>query len=465
MTSSPADQKKPDPSVLRMTAPLVISFVMRAAFTFVDTAYAATIGDDAVAAIGLAVPFEFLMIAMWVGMSTGLTSCLSRAMGAHQGRRIDQYLRATLRMVVFASPLFALLAVGIFFFAERVGLEPEVGRQFKIYGTVLIGGAAFTSFWSVIPDSVVKAHQDTRSTMWAGIASNLLNVALNTLFLFVFGWGIFGIALSTVIGRLAGLAYATAKARGHERRRIAAQEDDAPGLDPSPYWSLLRLALPASIVFGMTALESLLINYLLAGMSNPTEAIAAYSIYYRVALFALNPIIALGIALLPYAALRWGRADLDGMRRGLRDATAASVVYSLLLVAPVVLLLADPIARALAESPVTARYAAFALKLVPISCLAGIPFLLARPIFEAMQQGRPGLIMGMVRYLVLTTPLCFLGIWGARQLGQPELYGLVVALLAVGLLSSGGFGIWLLLALRRAQPTPAGETGLVKPLA
>ena len=52
--------------------PLVVSFTMRAAFTFVDTIYAATIGDSAVAAIGLTVPFEFLMIALWVGMSTGL---------------------------------------------------------------------------------------------------------------------------------------------------------------------------------------------------------------------------------------------------------------------------------------------------------------------------------------------------------------------------------------------------------
>ena len=47
------------PSVLRMAAPLVVSFWMRSAFTFVDTAYAATIGGAAIAAIGLTAPFEF----------------------------------------------------------------------------------------------------------------------------------------------------------------------------------------------------------------------------------------------------------------------------------------------------------------------------------------------------------------------------------------------------------------------
>ena len=67
---------------------------------------------------------------------------------------------------------------------------------------------AWTTFWSIIPDSLVKAHQDTRSTMWAGICTNVVNVGLNTYFLFVLDWGVFGIALSTVLGRIAGLIYA-----------------------------------------------------------------------------------------------------------------------------------------------------------------------------------------------------------------------------------------------------------------
>ena len=60
-----------------MAAPLVLSFWMRAAVTFVDTIFASRLGDAAVAAIGLTVPLEFVMIGVWVGLSTGLTSQLS----------------------------------------------------------------------------------------------------------------------------------------------------------------------------------------------------------------------------------------------------------------------------------------------------------------------------------------------------------------------------------------------------
>src|SRR4029079_13736701 len=99
--STPGKRAVPqDPSILRMAAPLVVSFWMRSLFTFVDTIYASTLGDASVAAIGLSLPFEFVMIAVWVGLSTGLTSRLSRAMGAHQDAMIDQYLRVAWRMVL-----------------------------------------------------------------------------------------------------------------------------------------------------------------------------------------------------------------------------------------------------------------------------------------------------------------------------------------------------------------------------
>ena len=103
---SPANPASPaaHQSVLRMAAPLVVSFWMRSLFTFVDTIYAATLGDASVAAIGLSIPFEFLMIAIWVGLSNSLTSHLARAMGAGEGEKIRQYLRSSWVMVLAMSP-------------------------------------------------------------------------------------------------------------------------------------------------------------------------------------------------------------------------------------------------------------------------------------------------------------------------------------------------------------------------
>jgi Na+-driven multidrug efflux pump len=440
--AAPRDRPAPT-SVLRMAAPLVVSFWMRAGVTFVDTIYASLLGDEAVAAIGLTIPFEFLMIAGWVGLSTGITSGLSRAMGAHEDGKVEQYLGVGWRLVWTLAPLFTVIGCALWIAAPRLGLEPDVARSFQIYGTVLIGGSAFTTFWSIIPDSLVKAHQDTRSTMWAGIWTNLINLALNTLFLFVFHWGVFGIALSTVLARIGGLVYAVHRARVHERRRRAAATAVAGSLDPAPYRAVLGLAVPSSLTFALMATETGMVNALLATVQNATEAIAAYSIYYRLVLFGLQPVIAVAVAMLPYAARRVGAADFGGVWRGLRDANLASAVYSLAVLGPILVLSARWIASRLTESPITTEYTAFAIQAAPLACLTTVPFLLCRPVFEAMQRGRPGLVMAIVRYVVLTGPLAWLGMISATRLGQPELYGLIAGTLVAAAISSAAFYLWL----------------------
>lgn len=443
--------RQAQPELLRMTAPLVVSFWMRAAVTFVDTIYASWIGDAAVAAVGLTIPLEFLMIAVWVGLSTGLTSGLARAMGAGAHARVDQYVRVGWRMIWTVAPLFTLVGAAVWLGANRLGLDPAVAAGLRVYGTVLIGGSAFTVFWSVLPDSLVKAHQDTRATMWAGICTNVLNVGLNTLFLFAFHWGLFGIALSTVLGRIGGLAFALWCASRHEARRRAAADAGAGVLDPSPYASVLRLAVPSALTFGLMATETAVVNMLLARRPQATEAIAAYSIYYRFALLGLQPVIACGVAMLPFASRRLARGDAAGVRRGLGQASAAATAYALGVLGPLMLAAGAPLAASLTESPVTERLAAFGLRLVPLACLAGAGFLLCRPVFEAAQRGTPGLVMAGLRYLGLNVPLVWCGIRLAEASALPGMYGAVVGTLVASGLASLVFYPWALVDLR--QPT------------
>ena len=72
--------------LLALAGPLVVSFWLRSAFAWVDTIFAsmlfddqgASLGDASIAAIGLTLPFEFLLTACWVGSSNGLTALLFR---------------------------------------------------------------------------------------------------------------------------------------------------------------------------------------------------------------------------------------------------------------------------------------------------------------------------------------------------------------------------------------------------
>jgi Na+-driven multidrug efflux pump len=199
------------------------------------------------------------------------------------------------------------------------------------------------------------------------------------------------------------------------------------------------------------ALETALINAILARTKDSTAAIAAYAIYYRVVLFALQPIIAIGVAMLPFAARRFGERDVAGARNGLRQSIVATLIYSLGVLGPLMLWLAPWVSRQLAESEATISYTTFALYTVPLGTAAGALFLLCRPVFEAMNRGRPGLLMAVLRYGVLTGPMAWLGLRVADRAGVPALHGLIIALLVVGLASSVVFFIWVRAALTQLE--------------
>jgi len=455
-STGPAAGRAPaSQSILMMAAPLILSFQMRSLFTFVDLAFAATLGDAAIAAVGgLSFPYEILMIACWVGLSTGMTANLSQAMGRRQGERIQQILTVSRRIVWTLVPVFSAIALYIYFGAYRMGLDPALARQFSIYGGVLIGGSAFTAFWSIIPDSIIKAHHDTRSTMWAGIWSNLINVGLNAVFLFVFHWGVFGIALSTVLGRLGGLVYALRKAAKHEAARQASGLDSDATRDPAPFTSLMSLAVPAVLTYGLMAVETGLVNWLLARQTGATETIAAYGIFSRVLQFAAMPIIACAVAVLPFVARRFGEGDIGAVRRGMRQITLAAAAYCIVLVTPALLLGGPRLARALAESARTADLATIALRFCPLACLVMVPFVLCRPAFEGLQRGRPGLTMAVLRYAILTIPCAFLGMQAAAALSAEPLYGLLGGLVVASSISSAVFLAWLRRTLRGLEVRP-----------
>jgi len=446
--------------ILTLTAPLVISFVARASFTWVDTIFAAELdqtegqGDFARAAITLIAPFEFMMIAVWVGTSNGLTARLSAAMGARDGARIEQLQRATTKIVWGLCAAFLGFAALLWMFPGAVATEGSV-RPLQIYGTVMIAGSALVGFWSILPDSIVKAHHDMRSTMWAGLLSGGVNVALNVLFMRVFHWGMFGIAFSTVLGRAAALVYASRRASFHERRRRAAGRDTGTGVYDAPVRAILAIAVPASITFLLMSVESQAVNMILKRGPNPNSSLAAWGLFDQATRFLAMPVIACGVAMLPLAASLWGRGDCAAIRRELRTALGAGLVYVILIVTPLAFLLGDRVAAALSTAEEATAWAALGIRWLPLAVLAMSPLFILRSTFEGLQRPRPGMVVSFIRTAALAVPLTWLGTRVAPTLGRVPIEGAYVGYtLGVGI-ASGILYLWLRRVLATASTGPS----------
>jgi len=422
--------------ILRLTGPLVISFWLRSAFAWIDTFFAADLerleqspglGDASVAAIGMALPLEFLSIACWVGASNGLTARLAATMGANEGEKVAQLKKAALAIIAGLVAIFLAMAAAVWFFSDAWISSPVLARQFQLYTTILIGGSAITSFWAILPDSIVKAHQDTRSTMWAGLLSSVVNVALNALFVYVFVWGIVGIALSTVLSRIASLAYAQRQANRHERARIASGRDSVVGRFDKPIRAILSLAIPGSVTYLLMSLESASVVAIIARFSDADATVsilAAWSIFDRMVRFMVMPGVACSVALLPLAAKFAGARDFLQVRAELHVAERACALYSLLFVTPFAVLVGPLLVNYLSKSEATRALATTGMYWVPLAVAASLPFFLARSTFDGLQKPRPGLLASMLRTLVLFIPAVAGGLYLAQRLEWSAMHGL-----------------------------------------
>jgi Na+-driven multidrug efflux pump len=417
------------PGLLRLAAPLVLSFVLRAAFGLVDRLYAAGLeglADASQAAIGLSTPIDFLMIACWVGASNGLTRHFAQAIGAGESQKVRQLRAAGRVLTLVLGAFFFALALVIWFrptlFAPAN--EPDVVRQFQIYSAVVVGGSAFTMFWSIVPDSLVKAHHDTVATMKAGLISSLLNVALNTLFVFAFGWGIFGIAFSTVLGRIGGTLYAWKRANEHEARRLAKAGQDRPGSYDDALRAVLAIAVPSSLVYALMSVESFVVNEILKRGPDAESTLAAWSAFDGVGRFFLMPAIATGVAILPLAA-RWRGAGVPRERLlgEVGKGFGALCLYAALCVAPLVFAAPTWLAHQFVEDERSIAFAAEGFRWLPLVVIFAGGTILVRPLFDVFDRSRLGLALALVRTFVIVVPLFLLGGVLAEDFGYARMSG------------------------------------------
>ena len=440
-------------SLPQLALPMAISFTARMLFGQVDLVFAATLGDESwVASIGYYVQFQALFIAVWVGVSGGYTAALSHAFGARDEARVAALKNALLRFLYILVPSLGFLGVGVWYAIPYFGLEPDLEDSFSVYGTTMLIGMSLTGFWAIHPDSVIKAHQDMRSTMIAGLLSTGCNAILNALFVLVFGWGLFGIACATVVSRFPPLWFATWRMNVLERERKSDDSWDqgSSGSYAPPLWAILTLAVPGALSFLLTAAESAVFNNLLGG---ETAAIAAFGVFNQVQMLALMPAVASAAAVVPFAARLLPLKESVRIGRDLTRTLAFAALFGLLATTLIGWVFGGQIARAVldAEDDDFAQKVAATqsvLRLLPLSVLATAPFVLLRPVFEAAQRPKIGTMVSIVRFIGLSIPMVTLGSFLADPLGLEPLIAMVGAFIIAAMIASVITAAWVRGVLR-----------------
>lgn len=191
------------PKILMFSLPLVatgiLQYLYNAADIIVVGRYA---GHAAMAAVGSTGSLVSLITGLFIGLSVGALSSMSRWVGAKDERRADAVVHTALVVSVIGG-----IAVGVFgFFAapwllKLMDTPDTVLPMSSLYMKIYFAGMPFMTLYN-FGGSVLRACGDTRRPLYILAAAGLVNVGLNYALVVWADMSVAGVAVGTTVSQV-----------------------------------------------------------------------------------------------------------------------------------------------------------------------------------------------------------------------------------------------------------------------
>ena len=251
-------------------------------------------GQLAVSSVGLSteIIYSFFNIIIAVGVSTALTSLVSRAIGSKDYKKAEIIANAGIKIaVVLAFIFFSLL----FFIPDKILNLAGATKEMLPLATRYAKISSFSFFLltlSSTTNGVFRGVKDTKTSLYVAGSINIVNLFLD--YVLIFGnlgfpeWGITGAAVATVAGNFIGILLQWSRLK-----KLPFKISLFSYVSKKDIWEIIRFAIPSGLQEANFSLSRLLgLTFIL---SLGTTAFAANQI--GVAIEAISTMPGWGVAI------------------------------------------------------------------------------------------------------------------------------------------------------------------------
>lgn len=202
MTSGPLAN-----NILLFSLPLIASGILQQSFNVVDVAVIGNYADkSAIAAVGSNGPIISIIVNLFIGVSVGANAVIARFIG--EGRADE--VRDSVSTVAWTSIVSGVLLLLIGCSLSRPILElmsapPDVIDLANRYLKIYFVGMPFLMVYN-FGGAILRSIGDTPKLFYSLAIANIVNVALDFLFVGAFDMGVAGVAWGTVIANAVNAA-------------------------------------------------------------------------------------------------------------------------------------------------------------------------------------------------------------------------------------------------------------------
>lgn len=314
--------------ILNFAIPILFGSLFQQLYNIVDSIFIGNyVGKEGLAAVGASFPVIFGLISFVIGIGSGSTVVISQYYGAKNTEAVKRAIDTLYIFMFFASAILSVF--GIVFarhIFELIGLPedimPQAVRYLQIYmsGNVLFFGFAGTN-------AILRGLGDSKTPLYFTIIATLINIILDWLFIGVFGWGVSGAALATIIAQ--GGAFITGIIYLNKTHDLLSLYPSKLKFDKRIFKQSVKIGLPTGfqqtfVSFGMVALFGIVNKF-------GTDTIAAYSIGMRIDSVPAMLAMAFSAAVAPFVGQNIGANKQERVRSGFIATLVLSTILTSML--------------------------------------------------------------------------------------------------------------------------------------
>ncbi|PMC69470.1 MATE family efflux transporter [Fusobacterium nucleatum] len=251
-------------------------------------------GQLAVSSVGLSteIIYSFFNIIIAVGVSTALTSLISRAIGSKDYKKAEIIANAGIKIAVVLALIFFSL---LFFVPDKILNLAGATKEMLPLATRYAKISSFSFFLltlSSTTNGIFRGIKDTKTSLYVAGSINIVNLFLDYVLIFGnFGfpeWGITGAAVATVAGNFIGILLQWSRLK-----KLPFKISLFSYVSKKDIWEIIRFAVPSGLQEANFSLSRLLgLTFIL---SLGTTAFAANQI--GIAIEAISTMPGWGVAI------------------------------------------------------------------------------------------------------------------------------------------------------------------------
>ncbi|HEK9986353.1 TPA: MATE family efflux transporter [Streptococcus equi subsp. zooepidemicus] len=191
--------------ILSLALPSMAENILQMLMGIIDNYLAAQIGLTAVSGIAIANNILTIYQALFIALGAAVSSLIARSIGEQNHSKEINYMANAILVTGALSVVLGLVSIvgykSILAFLGAASLVARLGGQYlAIVGGMILSLGLLTSLGAII-----RAKGQPSIPMKVSLLTNLLNAVFSALSLYIWGFGVIGIAWSTVVSRLIGV--------------------------------------------------------------------------------------------------------------------------------------------------------------------------------------------------------------------------------------------------------------------